>query len=291
MYKQKPQIFGSFSPLPHNLNYFIECVESESITDAAKRSYISQPALTAAIKKLEEEFGSSLLIRSKKGVKPTSEGLQLYRYAKKCRAGYQDVLRNMENPVPSVKIGVVGPFYFKYVRPQINAGALESSQFFLRYSYEILNAVEDSKLDFGIIGWTDEPNVRRLIPLRKIPCGVVGLREKYSHIEQVHRYEDLMKETWIRLPKPQHDWTKALETEAELGFIADSPATAKDLILSGAGISDREIDVFTPEEIGKLSFCPAGSRYPNLHYYLVYGKNLAPHSKAILDRYVALFKT
>lgn len=52
--------------LNHNLRLFIAAAETGSLTDAAKKLYISQPAISQGIKKLEEELQVRLFIRSKR---------------------------------------------------------------------------------------------------------------------------------------------------------------------------------------------------------------------------------
>ena len=64
------------------LKYFYEVVNTKNITKASKNLFVSQPAITSAIKELEEEFKVKLLNRSKKGVTPTLEGEILYNNIK-----------------------------------------------------------------------------------------------------------------------------------------------------------------------------------------------------------------
>lgn len=52
--------------LNNNLRVFITVAELESLTEAAKKLYISQPAVSQSVKKLEEELGVKLFIRNKR---------------------------------------------------------------------------------------------------------------------------------------------------------------------------------------------------------------------------------
>lgn len=52
----------------------------KNITRAARELYTSQPAVTRVIKKLEEDLGCTLLVRTKKGVELTPEGETLFSY-------------------------------------------------------------------------------------------------------------------------------------------------------------------------------------------------------------------
>ncbi|WP_174803069.1 LysR family transcriptional regulator [Martelella limonii] len=64
------------------LRYFIQVVELSSITAAAERLNIAQPALSRVVKALEDELGVALLRRHGRGVMPTEEGIRLARRAK-----------------------------------------------------------------------------------------------------------------------------------------------------------------------------------------------------------------
>ena len=64
------------------LQYVVTVAEEGNITSAAKRLYIAQPSLTAAIHELEKEFGVTIFIRSNKGIKLTSEGEEFLGYAR-----------------------------------------------------------------------------------------------------------------------------------------------------------------------------------------------------------------
>lgn len=56
------------------LQYLVEIYRSKSISLAAERAHISQPALSASINKLEAELGVQLLKRTNQGVYPTETG-------------------------------------------------------------------------------------------------------------------------------------------------------------------------------------------------------------------------
>lgn len=60
------------------LQYFIEVARHRSISRAAHTVFLSQPALSAAIKGLENEIGRELFLRTKKGLFLTDFGMQVY---------------------------------------------------------------------------------------------------------------------------------------------------------------------------------------------------------------------
>lgn len=64
------------------LNAFVKIVDIGSITRAAAILHIAQPALSQQIVALETHFGTTLLLRSKRGVVPTEAGKILYRHCR-----------------------------------------------------------------------------------------------------------------------------------------------------------------------------------------------------------------
>jgi len=65
------------------LRYFIAAFEERSVTAAARRSFVSQPSVSAAIASLEAELDAVLFVRHGKGVSPTAAGERLYPIARR----------------------------------------------------------------------------------------------------------------------------------------------------------------------------------------------------------------
>jgi len=61
---------------------FCKIVECKSISKAASCLYVSQPAVSFAIKQLETSLGVKLFFRTQRGVTLTAEGAMLYSYVK-----------------------------------------------------------------------------------------------------------------------------------------------------------------------------------------------------------------
>lgn len=70
-----------------------------SISASTEILYISQPAITFQIKKLEEQLGVSLFTRTKKGVVLTEEGSVLFEYIKNA----MDMIHSGENALSNLK--------------------------------------------------------------------------------------------------------------------------------------------------------------------------------------------
>ena len=71
------------------LKYAITIADSNSMNEAAKRLFISQPSLSNSIRDLEEELGIELFIRSSRGILPTPEGIEFIGYARQVVEQYR----------------------------------------------------------------------------------------------------------------------------------------------------------------------------------------------------------
>ena len=63
------------------LQSFVTICDCRNITEAARRLYITQPALSRRIRDLEKELGVTLFVRRSKGIEVTEAGARLYRDA------------------------------------------------------------------------------------------------------------------------------------------------------------------------------------------------------------------
>lgn len=77
------------------LRYFAAVAEAGSLTAAAAVLHLSQPSLSAAIGRLETELGTPLLVRSPRGVRPTSAGSYLLDASSRVLADVDDIVREL----------------------------------------------------------------------------------------------------------------------------------------------------------------------------------------------------
>lgn len=131
----------------------------KSITKAAESLYISQPAVTMSIKKLEEQLEMTLFARTKRGVILTSEGKVLYEYVSKAmesiKIGENRISNLKKLNTGNIKIGIgttltkyflkdyLETFHKLYPNITINIDTSMTS--------EILKSLENGKVDLAII--------------------------------------------------------------------------------------------------------------------------------------------
>lgn len=88
---------------------FYEVAKTESVTKASENLYISQPAISQTIKKLEEELGVVLFLRFKKGVTLTKIGRDIFNKVETALSQFSSVERLVQEEnellTGSLKIG------------------------------------------------------------------------------------------------------------------------------------------------------------------------------------------
>jgi DNA-binding transcriptional LysR family regulator len=93
-----------------DIKYFTIVCENLNITRASEIIGISQPALSYSIKRIEKEFNSDLIIRSKSGVQLTKLGEEFYKKSKKLIDHWEDTTNifteNAEDILGTFSIGI-----------------------------------------------------------------------------------------------------------------------------------------------------------------------------------------
>ena len=110
------------------LRHFVCVVDTGNITRAAELQYITQPALTRSIKKMEERIGAKLLDRTPRKITPTEAGRVLYRYAKiiinQAERALLDVTAVSQGEQGHVHIGIAAlfaPTLISHLIPHLSA--------------------------------------------------------------------------------------------------------------------------------------------------------------------------
>ena len=73
----------------NQIKYVLAVAQSSSMREAASKLYVSQPALSASIRELEDELGILIFERSNKGITLTEAGHEFISYAKKAVSQYE----------------------------------------------------------------------------------------------------------------------------------------------------------------------------------------------------------
>lgn len=78
------------------ISYFLAVAREKSFSKAAENLTVSQPTLSVAVKKLEEELGVQLFYSFNREQRLTDEGLRLMKGAKQIMEAYQQTVEGVQ---------------------------------------------------------------------------------------------------------------------------------------------------------------------------------------------------
>ena len=145
---------------------FYEVAKAGNISRAAKELYISQPAISKAISKLEDSLGLSLFTRSSRGVQLTCEGEILFEHVREAfetlSRGEQELKRIQEFDIGHLRIGVSNtlckyillPYLKTFVDQYPHMRVTIESQ----ATAQTLARLEQQKIDLGLVA---EPSLKK----------------------------------------------------------------------------------------------------------------------------------
>ena len=86
------------------LQYFLAVTKEENITRAAESLHISQPYLSKQLMELENEFGKQLLIRGKRKITLTEDGIILRKRAEEILSLVEKTEADLSSNNPNIRM-------------------------------------------------------------------------------------------------------------------------------------------------------------------------------------------
>jgi len=165
------------------LRYVVTLARERHFGRAAERCHVSQPTLSVAVKKLEDELGISLFERSKSNIRVTEVGQRIVGQAQRVldQVGVikdmaQDGKNQLNSPLKVGAIYTIGPYLFPHLLPELRRAAPDMPLYIEEnYTSSLRQKLRHSELDAIIIALPfDEPEVVTL-PLYDEPFVVLLL--------------------------------------------------------------------------------------------------------------------
>lgn len=283
---------------------FHKVVEEGSITKAAEKLYVSQPAITKSIKQLEKKLGGSLFIRTKKGVELTEEGKVLHTYVK----NILEEIVNAQNKFSSlihleegkIRIGASTTVTRHFLMPYIETFHMMFPNIEIMIMNELTkNLVKDLKygyLDFLVtnmpIQVTSELKVEKCVKLHD----TFASSKKYRDLEgKKVKLVDLAKYKLIAQKEPSNtrEFLNSFMREHQIEFKPDveivSYALVVEFIKSGFGIGYVTKEFIKKElERGEIYEVLIDQKIPERNLGIVTLKNSIPSFAA--KKFIELLK-
>ena len=266
---------------------FYTVAKHKHMTKASEELHISQPAISQSIKKLEDQLGGTLFLRSNKGMELTEEGKMFYEYVK----GALELINNAENEFTSfknltkgeIKIGcsttltklilidILTEFHNEY--PNININITND------LTSKLITYLKLGKLDFVIF---NESNIKEtnlhLEKIKELKQGFVYNPNFFN--DKINNFKDLNKYPLI-LQKEESNSRKLLDYIAlhnNVKLIPKMEVVSQELINEfaniGLGIGFTIIDLATRNH-KNLKELNINKKIPNINIYLATNKSVS----------------
>jgi DNA-binding transcriptional LysR family regulator len=281
----------------YQLRSFVAIAEAGQLTRAAEALHVSQPALSAQLRALEDELGLSLFRRGPDGMQLTEGGRRLLVRAEKvltAAQGLRDEAATLKGKLGgTARIGTLSDPAFARVGEFISASMsrypLLKIELHQGITGELLAQVRDGDLDGAFFyGELRQPVVSGLA-LRQITYRVVGPREWKTELEQAD-WQQLSAKPWI-IPPPissQHEWVMQLlqshGAKPSQVVESDSETVIATLVVSGVGMALMREDLAQEREArGELFTWSDVHHETTLWFVYARDRERDPAIRALLD--------
>ncbi|MBX2988969.1 MAG: LysR family transcriptional regulator [Bdellovibrionaceae bacterium] len=146
------------------LHTFVTVISEGSMTAAADKLYLTQPAVSQQIRNLEEEMGVELLVRGVRQIKATPQGEVLYEHAKRILQQVQQAevgVRSMGAELKGhMRIGTMNSIGLHIMSPIVSRLMRHNPDLMVRVDYqkgeELIKAFKKGQFDVLIIPEAEE---------------------------------------------------------------------------------------------------------------------------------------
>ncbi|MDO4272485.1 MAG: LysR family transcriptional regulator [Eubacteriales bacterium] len=250
-----------------------------NISLAAKELYISQPAISRAIRKLEDNLGTVLFKRSSRGVTFTPEGTALFQRVRDAFAliseGEENIRSSRSREIPRLRLGASSTLskyvLLSHLKPYIARNPKVRITISCQSTYQTLALLDEKKIDLGLIGKPKKLQGYYFKPILRISDTFAATRQYLKTQQELFPDEPLFQTgTFMMLDEEnitrQSVNTQLKEHRLELSHILE--VTSMDLLIDfakiGLGIA-CVIREFVQKELdeGSLIEVPMGFDFPS----------------------------
>src|SRR6201996_1156987 len=234
-----------------DLKYLVALADAGHFGKAAERTFVSQPTLSAQIKKLEDYLGVKLVERQPKNVQLTEVGRQVVMRARRMLSEGDEIIavaRHNTDPLAGklkmALIPTIGPYLLPRVMAKLRK-ALPNLRLML-YEYQteaLLTRLRDGEIDLGIVALPVAPDGIESRELY-VEDFTVALPSDHPLGGKTHiKAQDLKGETLLLLEDGHCLRDQALEVCSRVDvrepedFRATSLETLRQMVVAGLGIT------------------------------------------------------
>ena len=255
---------------------FYKVVEYGNISKASEALYISQPAVSKAISKLEEQFDTALLIRTPKGVEPTADGRRLYDKLKTAfcaiEDGEKELNENSKNSSGKIRIGasqsICRHLLLPYLENFIDKFPKMQVSISNQSSINTVRLLESGQLDIGLVAKPEESSGLEFIHVSDLEDIFVSSKNYLDGIPKERTTEEILSTSNVMLLDEHNSSRKYIDDylfENGIRLSKITEVSGMDLLIDfakiGLGIS-CVIKKFVQSDIDSRKLCELKLKNP-----------------------------
>lgn len=219
-----------------------------NISQAAKELFISQPAISKSLRKLEENLGTVLFTRSSRGVTFTPDGETLFEKVKEAFSilseGEDFILHNRCRNIPRIRIGASSTLskyvLLSHLKTYVAAHPEVRINISCQSTYQTLQLLDQGKIDVGLIGRPKNLQGYHFRPLLRISDTFVATKQYLNNQQELYPEESLFHTATFMMLDEENITRQSVNSELkehqiELSHILE--VTSMDLLIQFAQIS------------------------------------------------------
>jgi LysR family transcriptional regulator, hydrogen peroxide-inducible genes activator len=234
-----------------DLKYLVALADTGHFGRAAERTFVSQPTLSAQLKKLEEYLGVKLVERQPNNVQLTEVGKEVVVRARRMLGEGEEIIalaRNNTDPLAGklkmALIPTIGPYLLPRVMQKIRKALPNLSLMLYEHQTEpLLKRLRDGEIDLGIMALPTAPEGLDVRELYKEDFTVALPNGHPLARKSTIRAQDLKGHTLLLLEDGHCLRDQALEVCSRVDirepedFRATSLETLRQMVVAGLGIT------------------------------------------------------
>jgi LysR family hydrogen peroxide-inducible transcriptional activator len=234
-----------------DLRYLVAVADTRHFGRAAERSFVSQPTLSAQLKKLEDYLGVQLVERAPKRVQLTAAGEEIVERARLILEASEEIVelaRGHRDPLAGrlrlALLPTIGPYLLPNVAARLRKQLPRLELMLYEYQTDpMLDKLHSGEIDVGILALPVAMDGLNSYELYKEPFTVAmpsghRLAQKSSiKVEDLHHETLLLLEDGHCLRDQALDICSSTDVHEKQDFRATSLETLRQMVAAGVGIT------------------------------------------------------
>lgn len=239
----------------NELRYIVALARERHFSRAAEASFVSQPTLSVAVKKLEDELGVRLFERTKHDISPTPVGERIVEQAQQVLETVQRIRETahgdadqLNGPLRLGAIYTIGPYLLPHLVPELHQRAPDMPLILEEgYTHELRRRLKQGELDAILISLPFEESGVVALPLYDEPFVAVLPSTHPFALREAIELPELAREDLLMLG-PGHcfrdqiiehcpECGRSIGTDGRPVLGGSSLETLRHMVASGLGVT------------------------------------------------------